>query len=71
MRVFFPKRPQSWDTRLAAASRRDRQKSPAGCEVPRRWLEQAPGCPRGSLALRGPPRTVRFNGDTPRGTEGP
>lgn len=62
MRVFFPKRPQSWDTRLAAESLRDGQKSLAGCKVPWRWLEQALGCSRGSLALRSPPRTVRCNG---------
>lgn len=52
MRVFFPKRPQSWEPRPAAASRRDGQENNlAGCEVPWRQgpverPEQAPGCPR-------------------------
>lgn len=49
MRVLFPKGPQSWDTPLAAPSRRDGQRNPAGCEVPWRWLEQAPTVPGAPL----------------------
>lgn len=72
MTVFFPKRPQSWETRPAAACRRDGQdKGQAGCEVPWRQPEPAPGCVPGPPCSPGPSEDGEMRWDLPRGTEGP
>lgn len=68
MRVFFPKRPQSWETRPAAGRAGE---EPDGMRSSVAAAGSGPGRSPGPHCSPGPSEDGEMRWDLPRGTEGP